>query len=339
MYLIYIPISYIFKFILFILGWSRITEKQLSKISNLNKAVLLFSHTSYFDFWILILYVLAQPEILNDVYIVMKPQPFQNPIFKFFLEKLHFLPASRLEDKGSGFVNRISEFLNTKNTFFLLISPEGTIKANEWRTGYFYIAKATKSSIMVVGFDYVNKCLSLGKNDYIPSHFSDIIFYQTSLQYEMSEIVPYNIHNSSVPITVPCLENSGFINWKHFIYWMINVILLYKIYSISKIICLLRLGFLIYVERIPVLKDGNSEIRDYTIHENIVNSKSQLHIFPFAIDLFTYLVLSYVIQSYVSLLTIFVLYYTMKNDHLLPQVKYVSTSVYLIGICLHEFLK
>ena len=240
---VYTPISYIFKLILITLGWSLITQKQLETVKRNNKTILLFSHTSYFDFWILILFTLAQPEILEDVYVVMKPQPFSNPVFKFFLELFHCIPASRLEDRGSGFVERTVSFLKDKEKFHLLMSPSGTIKANPWRSGYYYIAKGTDAAIMVVGFDYEDKCLSIGNASY-HSVVNDIGTYEnfeTYLKKDMGQIIPYNPDNSSVELLSYDSNEVGFVNWITFSSFMTNFIILYHLYYFNKILFLSRL--------------------------------------------------------------------------------------------------
>ena len=93
-YICYI-LSIISQLILFFLGWSPLNWTRIRSIKKCKRAILIFSHTSYWDFWLIILYRLAYPAFLKNIYTVMKPQPFTK-FYGKWLTYFNFIPASKL---------------------------------------------------------------------------------------------------------------------------------------------------------------------------------------------------------------------------------------------------
>lgn len=116
------------------------------------RSVLIFSHTSYADFYILILYLLAYPHRLRRIRTLVKPQPFKYA--GWLLAKLGAIPSTRVEDKNGGAVPRIVRNLTNCPECVFLISPKGTIIKGEWRSGYYHIATQLDAHMMVAGLDY-----------------------------------------------------------------------------------------------------------------------------------------------------------------------------------------
>src|SRR5205085_1367497 len=123
------------------------------------RAVLIFSHTSYADFYILLLYLLSYPDKLKDLKVLIKPQPFEY-CFGYcgkLLRSLGAIPSSDLNEKHTGGTSRIVNELKQSEKSLLLISPKGTIIKREWRSGYYHIAQSLNAKILVVGLDYEKK--------------------------------------------------------------------------------------------------------------------------------------------------------------------------------------
>lgn len=182
---------------LYLMGWEPLSEQNIMRLTEYERSVYIFSHTSYFDFYIFILYRLAYPEYLDNLFTLVKPQPFRYA--GWLLNRVGAIPASRLEDKGSGGVQRIVDILNEKKSFKFMLSPKGTIVRREWRSGYFQIAKLTNSVIRVVGLDYADHNVLISKacdvNDY------NLESLQEVLQNTISKIVPLHPEQEVVPIT------------------------------------------------------------------------------------------------------------------------------------------
>jgi len=184
--LIYI---YIFKLIssifLFLIGWSSVNKQYLDILNKHDQCVIVFSHTSYWDFYLLILYLLKYPETLSYIRTLVKPQPFEYA--GWLLRKLGAIPSTKLEDKKGGAVERIINELTKNNKFAFLISPKGTIIKSEWRTGYYVIATKTKAKLLVAGLDYEKKCVIVSDSISYESSEEDVRLF---LQNKLSNIVP-----------------------------------------------------------------------------------------------------------------------------------------------------
>jgi 1-acyl-sn-glycerol-3-phosphate acyltransferase len=221
------------RFLLYLCGWSPLSNDQkiILNPSDNYRRILIFSHSSYWDFFILTLYLLAYPSTLAHVYTLIKPGPFR--YFSFLLTSLNGIPATPLEQKGGGAVNRITNYLQPLRRFNLLISPKGTIQNAPWKQGYYHIAQSTYADFIVAGLDYCDKQVYLSPT--IPRDLSkpDIDY---KLQQHLSQIVP--LHPSSEEsdtITIrPHIEaNRSVVNW----YWfIINLILIF---------CLIKLLFIL----------------------------------------------------------------------------------------------
>ena len=136
--------------ILWCVGWS-IPPIDLIKDFTDSKRVVLFSHSSYWDFVLLLLYWAAVPPIVKDMYVVMKPQPFK---YLGWLLEPTFIPATSITDRGLGFVESTTRRFQGKTTFQLMLSPKGTIIDAPWRSGWYYLARNLNAEVQVVGLDY-----------------------------------------------------------------------------------------------------------------------------------------------------------------------------------------
>jgi 1-acyl-sn-glycerol-3-phosphate acyltransferase len=180
-------LKFIGRLLLLFFGWSPIDAKSTDLINSIKnqRKVVIFSHTSYWDFIILFFYRIYQPEHFTDVRILMKPQVFKYG--SFILNRIGAIKSSRLEDKGSGTTKRLVNELEQVSHFKFLISPKGTMAKNPWRTSYYYIAKETNAGFAVVGLDYVKKRILLFN---IEENFTCIEDTEVKLKTYLKEIVP-----------------------------------------------------------------------------------------------------------------------------------------------------
>src|SRR5205085_11386910 len=116
--------SKISEWILFLMGWKAEVSKELiEKLNSEDKIILIFPHSSYFDFFIMLLYSFIYQEYLpHEVCTLMQPG-----VFKYFgsiLSRLGCIPAGSIHEKGKTF-DKIKDTLNMKNKFLFLISPKG----------------------------------------------------------------------------------------------------------------------------------------------------------------------------------------------------------------------
>lgn len=65
---------------------------------------------------------------------------------------------------GQKKVEAIAGIFDQKEDFRLALSPEGTRKkVAEWKTGFYYIAKAANVPIVMVAFDYGRKSVKISR--------------------------------------------------------------------------------------------------------------------------------------------------------------------------------
>ncbi|MBR9860460.1 acyltransferase [bacterium] len=144
----------LYKFIFFTCaGWS--IEGQLPKEK---KYVLIVApHTSNWDFLIGVF----SRRILNfNPQFVGKKELFVWPLGYFF-KWMGGYPVDR--KSSSNFVQQMTELFQKEDEFILTMTPEGTRKLNnDWKTGYYYVAKSADVPILPVGFDFGKKRVVLG---------------------------------------------------------------------------------------------------------------------------------------------------------------------------------
>lgn len=69
--------------------------------------------------------------------------------------------------KSNNFVDSVVEIFNREKEFRLTLAPEGTRKKVEkLKTGFYYIAVGAKVPIVMVKFDYGNKCVAISEPFY-----------------------------------------------------------------------------------------------------------------------------------------------------------------------------
>tara|TARA_B100000686_G_scaffold355351_1_gene473233 strand:- start:14212 stop:14760 length:549 start_codon:yes stop_codon:yes gene_type:complete len=123
---------------------------QFPKIDKMIIAVVPHTHWNDFFLGLLIRRIIGEP-----IHFVGKKELF-GPLSGWFFKSLGGHPVNR--DSNQNTVNSIAEIFKQKKIFRLALSPEGTRKkVNEWKTGFYYVAKLAKVPICLVAFDYGKK--------------------------------------------------------------------------------------------------------------------------------------------------------------------------------------
>lgn len=140
----------LYKFIYFkLLGWKLMGAfpDELKKY-----VVIAAPHTSWHDFYfgLLIRKITGTP-----INFVAKKELFKWPMGMYF-RAVGGVALDRTS--GQNKVQAIADLFNSRAEFRLAIAPEGTRKKVEnWKTGFYYIAKTAKVPIVMVTFDFGNK--------------------------------------------------------------------------------------------------------------------------------------------------------------------------------------
>jgi len=186
------------------LGWT------IDLSNHKRPSVIVFDHTSYWDFWIVFLGKMF-PEAAN-MYILVQPKAFDllKAYVPFLINALKLVRAGSIHEYNSGSLKEIVQHLqqatysggaaNAQTTGetngaaakSLIISPKGTIQKKQWRSGYIYLAKQLGLSIQPLLINWTAKTVVLGSHLYDP----DDTLLQQRLQIEFSKGVPIVPENS-----------------------------------------------------------------------------------------------------------------------------------------------
>jgi len=141
------------KFIYFkLLGWKVIGNTNFST-DHIKKAVIIaVPHTSWQDFYIGILLRKITGVKTN---FVAKKELFRWP-FGYYFKAVGGKALDRTS--GQNKVEAIAKLFKDEEEFRLTLAPEGTRKkVEEWKTGFYYIAKAANVPIIMFTLDFKNK--------------------------------------------------------------------------------------------------------------------------------------------------------------------------------------
>ena len=133
-----------------VLGWKAVG---FSDFDSVNKAVIIAApHTSWVDFP---LGILLRSVINMKTNFVGKKELFVFP-FGWIFRGLGGAPIDRHTKENK--VEAIAKLFADKDEFRMAMSPEGTRKkVEEWRTGFYYIAKTANVPIVMVSLDFGKK--------------------------------------------------------------------------------------------------------------------------------------------------------------------------------------
>ena len=118
--------------------------------------VIVVPHTSWHDFYI---GLFARRISKTKINWLGKKELFVWP-FSYYFKWTGGTPLDRTA--GQNKVTAIAEIFAKKETFRLAMAPEGTRKkVEEWRTGFYYIARTANVPIIPVAFDYGTKTVTI----------------------------------------------------------------------------------------------------------------------------------------------------------------------------------
>lgn len=143
-----------------ILGWKAANPFP----HHIKKAVLIVGpHTSWRDF-IIGLAFRSVLKIRNGKFLG-KAELFKGP-FGFFFRWVGGTPVDRFSQQGV--VEQVVDKFMKAERLYIALSPEGTRKkVDKLRTGFYFIAKEARVPVIMVGFDYEKKELSIADPLYV----------------------------------------------------------------------------------------------------------------------------------------------------------------------------
>ena len=141
------------KFIYFkLLGWKIVGNSSFSKDTIKKAVIIAVPHTSWHDFYI---GVLLRKILGVKTNFIGKKELFVGPL-GWYLKAIGGAPIDRQTNENK--VEAIAKLFEGRDEFRIALAPEGTRKkVEEWRTGFYYIAKAAKVPIIMFTLDFANK--------------------------------------------------------------------------------------------------------------------------------------------------------------------------------------
>lgn len=137
------------RFLLWVMGW------KIKSIlpSDIKKCVIIAApHTSNFDF---LIGRLAYFSTGLKISFMIKREAFKH-FMGPMLKAAGGIPVDR--QKNTDLVNRMVELFHQNESFYIMITPEGTRKLNpNWRRGFYHIAHQAKVPIALAYIDYKKK--------------------------------------------------------------------------------------------------------------------------------------------------------------------------------------
>ena len=96
-------------------------------------------------------------------------------------------------------VDAIVDIFNSKDHFILALSPEGTRgKLNKWKTGFYFVAQGAKVPIVMVGFDYQKKSITVAKPYHVTGNLKEDFYnfhnYYKNIKAKHPEKFEPNFH-------------------------------------------------------------------------------------------------------------------------------------------------
>ncbi len=120
--------------------------------------VIIVPHTSWIDF---IVGALVRSITKEEINFIGKKSLFTSPLGWYF-RWMGGAPIDR--SKSENTVEATAKIFEERKKFRLALSPEGTRKkVVQWKTGFYYIARAAEVPIVLVAFDYGKKEVKISK--------------------------------------------------------------------------------------------------------------------------------------------------------------------------------
>jgi len=154
------------RFILYtVLGWKTIGTfpKKIKKC-----VIIAAPHTHWLDFPLGIAVKYAEGAPINYI---GKASLFKPP-FGFIFRWLGGAPVDR--SKSNNRVETIVNMFNSREKFILALSPEGTRKKiDNWKTGFYYIAKGANVPIVMATLDFGKKEVKISDPYYLTENMEE----------------------------------------------------------------------------------------------------------------------------------------------------------------------
>ncbi|UZO80055.1 1-acyl-sn-glycerol-3-phosphate acyltransferase [Aquimarina sp. ERC-38] len=167
------------------MGWKM--EGDFSKHTVKKCVVIAVPHTSWHDFYIGLL--IRKIDGVR-IHFVGKKELFKWPL-GWYLKKVGGISIDRTP--GQNKVEAIAKEFEKREELRITIAPEGTRKkVSEWKTGFYYIAKAANVPIIMVAFNFGKKKVTISKPFYPTENIEEDFKFMYSFFKAVKGKVPEN---------------------------------------------------------------------------------------------------------------------------------------------------
>lgn len=179
-------VRFIAQFILRLMGWDPYIPSGLLRIMRVYpRLILVYSHTTYWDYFFFLLYMIQYNDIRKKVMVLVREDLYKRKVVGAFIRFFGGIPAPSIHTKDNGTLNSLLKSLDEKNSFLFLISPKGTRECREWRTGWYHLGHQSRSTFVPLGFNYITHEL---QHDQVCNGTFEAV--QTQLKYSLRFITP-----------------------------------------------------------------------------------------------------------------------------------------------------
>lgn len=138
------------------MGWSKLDRRSKRVLKENPKAVLVFPHTSFADFFLFTLYYLSEPILYRRCKIPMNPKFTRK--YGPILKKFGVIESTRREERGGGAVDRFIAEVEALDEYLICLSPKGSMDPDhDWRSGFYHLARQLKCPVIPGGLDFERK--------------------------------------------------------------------------------------------------------------------------------------------------------------------------------------
>jgi len=222
--------QYFIKFLLIITEWKLPNKKFVDAITLTPKAVIIYPHTSYWDFVVMGFIIWSEPELGKNLLCLVNERFYNR--FPKIMKICGCMPTTSKETSKGGFITSTVENIKNVPRAKFLISPEGALRKCEWRSGYYWLAKGLNCPIIIIGPDY-----SIHMIKYVGTYHPTGDYEKDQLEYQenFKKMVPLYPECSFVPIPEPYNPPSA-IGWLTLTAFLTPLPTLYYLFLIHPII-------------------------------------------------------------------------------------------------------
>jgi 1-acyl-sn-glycerol-3-phosphate acyltransferase len=154
--------NFLCKHIFRLLGW----KVQGTIDDSVKKAIFIVCpHWVWFDFF---LGLGSRATINKPIGFLGKKELFDNKFFGWFFYMTGGHPVNRFKNQNA--VDAVADLFESKEQLFIAIAPEGTRKnVDKLRTGFYYMAVASKVPLLFVGFEFPTKTIIFNSVPFMPT--------------------------------------------------------------------------------------------------------------------------------------------------------------------------